>query len=96
MNYAELIPDRKTGRHRSCEVGPHRDVRINTNSEISNDGRWNHEVSADSKRGPRQLVDVFYKLVGVAINQLGWRFEGHRHVADLSKCVFQTYIVEIA
>jgi len=54
----ELTQDWKTGRHRSCDVGLHRDVRINKNSEISNDGRRNHEVSADSKRVPRKLVEA--------------------------------------
>ena len=40
-------------------------------------------------------VDMFYKLVDVAINQLEWRFEGQWHIADLVKFLFQDVILKL-
>jgi len=40
-------------------------------------------------------VDVFYKLVDVAINQLEWRFEAQRNVTDLLKFLFPDVLLKL-
>jgi hypothetical protein len=39
---------------------------------------------------------VFYKLVDVAINQLLWRFEGQRNVADLFNFLFPDVLLKLS
>ena len=41
-------------------------------------------------------VDVFYKLVDVVINQLAWRFEGQRQVAELFKFLFSDTMLKLS
>jgi len=63
---------------------------------LISDNQWrtktfHDELSSDCRLAdPMQAfkVDVFYKLVDVAINQLEWRFEEQRNVADLFKFLF--------
>ena len=59
---------------------------------------FHDELSSDCRlTDPMQAfkVDVFYKLVDVAINQLEWRFEGQRNVADLFKFLFPDVLLKL-
>lgn len=61
--------------------------------------KFHDELSSDCRLTDPMLafkVDVFYRLVDVAINQLELRFEGQRQVAQLFKFIFPDTMLHLS
>jgi len=61
--------------------------------------KFHDELSSDSRlTDPAQAfkVDVFYKLIDVALNQLELRFEGQQQVAELFRFLFPDTMLKLS